>query len=104
VWIGAFLIALTAAARGLGGEPRCCEPPQVGFLERVCPAGGWDPYGGGLLHWWPSHCFPRCGGADDYCRKKLPPVCWPSYPAWYIWGPPPAAVTVPNQKDRVSPP
>jgi hypothetical protein len=87
VWIGVFFLALIAGARGLGAEP-CVEAPQDGFLKRMCPIGGWHPYGGGLVHWWDPHCFP-CGGApDDYCRKPLPRLCWPAYPAWYIWGPP----------------
>ena len=89
VCIGALVVALVASSRGLSAEPRCGEPSQDGcYLKRVAPAGGWDPYGGCLLHWWDSHCFP-CGGApDDYCRKPLPRVCWPGYPWYYIWGPP----------------
>jgi hypothetical protein len=86
--IGAFLLILIAGGQGLGGEPGCCEPPQQGFLRRLHPVGGWDPYGGGLLHWWNPCCFPRCGAPDDYCRKPLPRVCWPPYPPYYIWGPP----------------
>ncbi len=88
VWIGVLVVALIASSRGRGTEPQCCEPSQDGFLKRVAPVGGWDPYGGGLLHWWHPQCFP-CGGApDDYCRKPLPRVCWPGYPWYYIWGPP----------------
>jgi hypothetical protein len=87
-WIGAVLVALLAGDWASGGELPCCEPDQPGFLQRLCPAGGCFPYGGGLLHWWPQHCFP-CGGApDDYCRKPLPKVCWPPYPPYYTWGPP----------------
>jgi hypothetical protein len=86
--IGALLLALIAGSRGLGAEPCGCEPTQDGFLQRVHPVGGWAPYGGGLLHWWPRQCFP-CGGApDDYCRKPLPRVCWPPNPPYYIGGPP----------------
>jgi hypothetical protein len=88
VCIGAFLITLIAGGRGLAGERECCEPPQQGFLQRLCPVGGWQPYGGGLLRWWNPDCFPRCGAPDDYCRKPLPRVCWPAYPSFYIWGPP----------------
>jgi hypothetical protein len=88
VWIATLVIALVAGGRGLRGKPACGEPPAEGFLKRLGPVGGWHPYGGGLLRWWPRHCFP-CGGApDDYCRKPLPPVCWPHYPPYYIWGPP----------------
>jgi hypothetical protein len=65
-----------------------CEVPNKPFLERVKPAGGWFPYPGGLIHWWPRDCFP-CGGApDDYCRKTLPKVCWPQYPCYFGWGTP----------------
>ena len=84
--VGALLLALLAAGRSAGGPP-CCEP-QGCFLERLRPAGGWHPYGGGLLHWWDPHCFPHCGFPDDYCRKNLPCVCWPPYPPYYIGGPP----------------
>jgi hypothetical protein len=88
MWIGAFLTILSAGGRGLGGEPRCCEPVRDGFLQRWHPVGGWAPYGGGLLRSWNPHCFPRCGAPDDYCRKPLPRVCWPAYPSYYIGGPP----------------
>jgi hypothetical protein len=84
----AFVLTLIAGGQGPGGERGYCEPPQQRFLERLHPVGGCDPYGGGLLHWWDPHCFPRCGAPDDYCRKPLPRVCWPAYPAWYTWGPP----------------
>src|SRR5262249_9761486 len=43
-----------------GGKHSCCPPPEEHFLKRIHPVGGWHPYGGGLLHWWPPHCFP-CG-------------------------------------------
>jgi hypothetical protein len=86
-WTAAVLFGLIAAARAFSGEPPCSEPRPACTLPQFGPVGGWDPYGGGLLHWWPSHCFPRCGAPDDYCRKPLPPVCWPPYPPYYIWGP-----------------
>jgi hypothetical protein len=84
----AVLLALLAAGGACGGEPPCCDPRPAGGVGQLGPAGGWFPYGGGLLHWWPQDCFPRCGGPDDYCRKPLPRVCWPPYPPYYIWGPP----------------
>jgi hypothetical protein len=87
-WIGAVLLILIAGGRGMSGESKCCPPEPEGILERFHPGGGWFPYGGGLLHWWPRCCFPCCGGPDDYDRKKLPKVCWPGYPPYYIWGPP----------------
>jgi hypothetical protein len=82
-WVAALLLSLIACGQRAGAEPA----PE-GFLQRLGPAGGWHPYGGGLLHWWPRHCFPHCGGPDDYCRKTLPWVCWPAYPPYYVWGPP----------------
>lgn len=88
MWVLAFAVALLTSSQGLGTEPGCCEPSLDGFLSRIGPLGGWHPYGGGLLHWWPPHCFPCCGAPDDYCRKPLPRVCWPPYPAYYQWGPP----------------
>ena len=87
-WIGVALLALIAAGWACGGEPPCSEPRPACSPWRLGPTGGWFPYGGGLLRWWPQHCFPRCGGPDDYCRKPLPSVCWPPYPPYYTWGPP----------------
>ncbi len=86
-WIGAVLLALLVGGWTWAGEPACCEPGP-GLLHKVGPAGGWNPYGGGLLHWWKPCCFPRCGAPDDYCRKKMPYPCWHGYPPWYVWGPP----------------
>jgi hypothetical protein len=88
VWIGAVAVTLMAGSRGVAWEPQCCEPPQGCLVERMHPVGGWHPDGGGLLHWWPKCCFPRCGAPNDYCRKPPPCVCWPRYPPYYIWGPP----------------
>jgi len=87
IWSGPILIALLACSQGRAGEPACAFPADS-FLQRLHAVGGWNPYGGGLLHWWDSCCFPRCGGPDDYCRKPLPPMCWPCYLSFYIWGPP----------------
>ena len=81
--IAVALLTLLAA-----GPAKSGEPTPEGFLQRLGPAGGWHPYGGGLLCWWPRGCFPRCGGPDDYCRKSLPSACWPPYPPYFIWGPP----------------
>ena len=87
-WIGALFVALIAVGVGQGAAPCGCEPPEDCFPKRIAPVGGWFPYSGGLLGWWDPKCFP-CGGApDDYCRKSLPCVCRPTYPAFYIWGPP----------------
>jgi hypothetical protein len=88
VWLGVLLAALVAGGRGSGSEPSCCPPPEPEFLKRFHPVGGWHPDSGGLLCWWPKHCFPCCGGPDDYCRKPPPCVCWPPYPPYYQWGTP----------------
>ena len=86
--LGAILLIVLAGGGARSSEPPCGEPPRVGFLQRIPPAGGWFPYGGGLVRWWPQHCFP-CGGApDDYCHKPLPCVCWPPYPSYFTAGAP----------------
>jgi hypothetical protein len=82
----ALALTLIASAPIFGGEPPNGESPHHGFLQRLHPAGGWHPYGGGLTHWWNPHCLPRYAAPDDYCRKPLPTVCWPSYPPYYNWG------------------
>ncbi len=87
IGVGTILVALIAGGHGMGAEPPCCEPPRDCCLNHLGPVGGWNP-GGGLLRWWQRHCFPCCGAPDDYCRKPLPPVCWPPYPPYYQWGPP----------------
>ncbi len=84
----ALALGLMASHQALGEDRGPCEPCQQNFLQRLHPVGGWNPDGGGLLHWWNPCCFPRCGGPDDYCRKPPPNVCWPPYPPYYIWGPP----------------
>jgi hypothetical protein len=76
-WLGAVMIILILAGQGLGDQRDCAATPRLGFWQWLAPAGGWHPYGGGLLHWWNPYCFPRSGGTDDYCRKPLPNVCWP---------------------------
>jgi len=98
LWIATLIAVLIAGGRGLRAESPCCEPSGDGFVKRLGPAGGWNRYGGGLLHWWNPCCFP-CGGApDDYCRKPLPRVCWPPYPSYYIWGAP--AIGCPQSQTR----
>jgi hypothetical protein len=87
MWLGAVLVALVAGGWVSAGEP-CCPSAEPNHLQRPGPAGGWYPYGGGLLRWWNRHCFPCCGGPDDYCRKPLPRVCCPPYPPHYKSGPP----------------
>lgn len=87
-WMSAVGLALLVGGWASGGGPPCCESDQMSLLQRIAPAGGWNRYGGGFLHWWPKHCFPCNNGPDDYCRKPLPKVCWPPYPPYYIWGPP----------------
>lgn len=78
--IWACLVASLFTQPTRGGEPGQVENHPEPFLERLRPAGGWSPYGGGLVHWWPEHCFCDCGTPDDYCRKALPRTCWPEWP------------------------
>jgi hypothetical protein len=80
VWAAALVLVALAAGRGVGGDPPPSPAAPACWWQRVRPAGGWHPYGGGLLHWWDPLCFPRGGGPDDYCRKPLPDVCWPAVP------------------------
>jgi hypothetical protein len=84
----ASVLTVITLGRALGGEPAYDESPQPHGLRRLRPAGGWNPYGGGVLHWWNPHCFPCQGAPDDYCRKPLPRVCWPPYQPYYTYGPP----------------
>ena len=82
-WLCAIWFAGSIAA--FAGEPKrnsCASPHGV---ERCQPVGGWFPYGGGLLSWWPGCCYPNCGAPNDYCRKPLPKVCWPPYSPDYTW-------------------
>ena len=84
----ALAFALLACAHATGGEHGRADPGGPHILQRWHPVGGWHPDAGGALHWWNPHCFPRCGGPDDYCRKPPPKVCWPPYPPFYLWGTP----------------
>ncbi len=83
-----LLLLLLSCAPAFAGEGDDPEGSQQHFFQRLHPVGGWNPYGGGLFHWWNPHCFPCQGAPDDYCRKPLPRVCWPTYPRFYVWGPP----------------
>lgn len=74
-----LLVSVLGAPSAWGegaAPPRCCASNE----SQCAPAGGWFPYGGGLLRWLPCCRFPDCGGPDDYCRKPLPCLCWPAYP------------------------
>ena len=91
----ALVLGLIASDQALGGDRGSFEPRPQHFLQRLRPVGGWHPDGGGLLHWWDPHCFPRCGGPDDYCRKPFPNLCrYPAVPACANPGLPPAFVPV----------
>jgi hypothetical protein len=90
ILLGTLLVAPFASAQARAGDYGQCEPPQQGLLARLHPVGGFNPYGGGIFHWWNPHCFPRSCTLDDYRRKPLPRVCWPAYPAYYIQAPPQA--------------
>jgi hypothetical protein len=67
----------THAHAGDPAEPATTKPH---FLARIRPAGGCNPDGRGLFHWWNPHCFPRPCGPDLYCRKPMPNVCRPRTP------------------------
>jgi hypothetical protein len=77
----ALVFTMITCGQAIAGEPVYGAPPQQSFLQRLSPVGGWNPYGGGLLHWWNRDCFPRDGAPDDYCRKPLPRTCWPADPS-----------------------
>jgi hypothetical protein len=84
-----ILLTLISCGQCLGGEGgESVLAPRRHLFQRARPVGGWNPYGGGVLHWWNPHCFPCQSTPDDYCRKPLPRVCWPAYPPYYIAGPP----------------
>jgi hypothetical protein len=86
-WTSAVLSALLLGAMATGAPP-CGKPDSSCAVHQFAPAGGWFPYGGGLLHWWNPQWFPRCGGPDDYDRKCLP----------HIWlNPCPCAPALPGQ-------
>ena len=87
--IWTIVLTLISCGQALGGESGAGdEQSRHHFVHRFHPAGGWNPYGGGVFHWWKPHCFPCETAPDDYCRKPLPRVCWPQYPSYYTWGPP----------------
>jgi hypothetical protein len=88
VGAGTLVLTVVTCGQAIGGEHGHPDQDHQPFLQRFHPVGGWHPDGGGLWHWWNPHCFPRCGGPDDYCRKPPPKVCWPPYPPFYIGVPP----------------
>jgi hypothetical protein len=90
-WIAALILTIIAGQRAGADAPPSCGPDHSCLVQRIAPAGGWRPYGGGLLHWWNPHCFPCAGCPDDYCRKPLPCLCWPAYPPFYVCGAPAVA-------------
>jgi hypothetical protein len=86
--IWTIVLSLISCGPSKGGEGDGPEASQPHPFARMHPVGGWNPYGGGLFHWWNPDCFPCQPGPDDYCRKPLPRVCWGPYPRYYIWAPP----------------
>jgi hypothetical protein len=87
-----YLLTLAIGNSSRGGEPAQLEPHPHQFRCRFAPAGGWNPYGGGLFHWWNPNCFPRPCGPDDYICKPLPRVCFQSLPPNHV--PQPAAQVI----------
>ena len=82
--IACTVTALTIGQKSYGGEPAESNPQPHQFRCRFAPAGGWNPYGGGLFHWWNPNCFPRPCGPDDYICKPLPRVRCPSPPPNHV--------------------
>jgi hypothetical protein len=83
VSMGTIVLTLISCGQGFGGDDgRVDEPSRRHFLQRFHPVGGWNPYGGGVLHWWNPHCYPCQTVPDDYCRKPLPQVCRQSLPPY----------------------
>jgi hypothetical protein len=67
--LGVILATTPAFAQG-----PCTQGPNNAShpLCRFGPAGGWNPDGRGLFHWWDRDCFTRPCTPDDYCRKPMP--------------------------------
>jgi hypothetical protein len=78
VGIMCSLYSLAIGHSSRGGEPAQFEPQPRQIRCRFAPAGGWNPYGGGLFHWWNPNCMPLPCGPDDYNCKPLPRVCFPA--------------------------
>jgi len=79
ITLWAVVLAMFLFPQARAGEPGNVATQKPHFLARLRPAGGCNPDGRGLFHWWNPHCFPRACGPDDYCRKPMPNVCrsWP---------------------------
>jgi hypothetical protein len=76
VVIGIFLGVFTTSFPAFAGDFSNQAPPtSPHFLHRLGPAGGWNPDGGGLFHWWDPNCSTPPFGPDDYCRKPFPRLC-----------------------------
>ena len=69
--------ARIADAHRCAPETPATERPSAAF-PALGPAGGCNPDGRGLFHWWNPDCFPRSCGPDNYCRKPMPNVCRPT--------------------------
>jgi hypothetical protein len=75
VALWAIVLAVLWYPQTRAGEPGEVAVQKSHFLARLRPAGGCNPDGRGLIHWWNPHCFPRACLPDDYCRKPIPNVC-----------------------------
>ena len=76
--IACTVFALTISQTLRGGEPAQPEAQPHRLRCRFAPVGGWNPYGGGLFHWWNPNCFALPCGPDDYDRKPIPRFVIPS--------------------------
>lgn len=88
--IACTVFALTISQTLRGGEPAQPEAQPHRLRCRFAPVGGWNPYGGGLFHWWNPNCFALPCGPDDYDRKPIPRLrCTPAPPDHVHQLPPP---------------
>jgi len=74
----AIALALLTHIDARAGDPSDPNAYRPHFLARLGPAGGCNPDGRGLFHWWNPNCFSRSCGPDTYCRKPMPNVCRPT--------------------------
>jgi hypothetical protein len=73
--IGFVVSVILSSTPAFAGDSWTQGPPNsTHWLHRLGPAGGWNPDGGGLCHWWERDCFTYPCAPDDYCRKPLPRV------------------------------
>jgi hypothetical protein len=95
-WAILLILILVVCGQLIAGEPETKKP----FLKWIGPAGGYNPDGGGLFHWWNPGCFPWCGGPDDYHRKPMVHYCWPAPPEPWVYPAVPPAGQAPSKDEK----